>query len=322
MIFLFGPGVPDSLTRFFSARADEDGHRVIAAQMGKYAGGEAFCLFPGFSPGDVRGAPAALFMSFADAGGYGASDSFTHMLLAGSILKSHQAGPLWAVVPYGPYSRQDRERNKVMGGTACETAARHLALDFAGFSAIDLHSVHAETALRTHFGEGAVFSLDPSALFAADVRAQTPSSPVVVSPDEGANERADRLARLLGAGRFYVTKERRNVTNTRITKTAGSVEGCDAIIVDDIADTFGTAANCIRLVHEQGAARVFFYAAHPVLSGDALETIDRLKQEGALDRVRFCNTIARPPEVEVLDAGEMLYRHVAETVAGHPAMQV
>lgn len=337
MLFLFGRSLPKSLSRYFSDRALQDGHRVVFASMGSFPSSEAFSELRGLSLDELKGQPVVVFQSLADAGGFSANDYFTQMLLLGDTLKRYGAGPLWAVTPFGPYARQDQERVGKMDSVACYTAAKHLALDFEGLSTIELHSEKAKALMVTSFGNGRVFSVDPTEVFVNDLQSLQLQNPVVVSPDKGANARADALAKSLNADRFYVDKERSEIVNTTILGSRGEVSGCDAVMVDDMADTFGTAANSAALVRQKGASRVFFYSAHPVLSGPAWDRLAKLADQGVIDRVRFGNTIARAAEAEnfaqqhgpdiadkigFLGVEEVLYKHVNDIISVHPAMRM
>lgn len=53
----------------------------------------------------------------------------------------------------------------------------------------------------------------------------------------------------------------------------GNVEGCDAIIIDDMVDTGGTLCEAARQLKLAGAARVFAFITHGLLSGPAIERI-------------------------------------------------
>ena len=49
----------------------------------------------------------------------------------------------------------------------------------------------------------------------------------------------------------------------------GSVDGCDAIIVDDMVDTAGTLCAAAKMLKDSGARRVYAFASHGVFSGPA-----------------------------------------------------
>jgi hypothetical protein len=54
----------------------------------------------------------------------------------------------------------------------------------------------------------------------------------------------------------------------------GDVEGRTCILVDDMVDTAGTLCHAAKALKEHGAAKVFAYCTHPVLSGRAIENIE------------------------------------------------
>ena len=53
----------------------------------------------------------------------------------------------------------------------------------------------------------------------------------------------------------------------------GDVEGCNALVVDDIIDTAGTLTKSVDALKEKGANRVLAAGVHGVLSGPALQRI-------------------------------------------------
>jgi ribose-phosphate pyrophosphokinase len=67
----------------------------------------------------------------------------------------------------------------------------------------------------------------------------------------------------------------------------GEVEGKDCIIVDDIVDTAGTLCNAANALKDKGANQVQAYAVHPVLSGEAVEKINK----SMLDQLVVTDTI-------------------------------
>ena len=333
MLFLFGRSLPQGFSSYFTQRAAQDGHAVIFASMGNFPSSEAFSELKD----QIAGQPVAVIQSLAQVGSFSANDMFTQMLFAADTLKRYGAGPLWAVTPFGPYARQDQERPGKMDSVGCAAAARHLALDFAGISTIELHSTKAKALMEESFGSGNVYSVDPTQAYIDDINAQGGATdPVVVSPDKGANLRADLLAEKLPAGRAYVDKERSEVVHTRIVGAHGDVKGHNAIMIDDMADTLGTADNSARFLAKQGAASVFFYATHPVLSAPAWERLAKLIDEGVLKGARFGNTIARTAEhaqfaqqygpdiadkVGFVGMEALMYDHLVNEVARHPAMR-
>ncbi len=336
MLFIFGRSIPKNLSSHFVRQAEHDGHKTLFASMGIFPSSEAFCELKDISREQLAGQPIVVMESFARVGDFSANDFYATTLLLGDTLKRYGAGPLWLINPFGPYARQDQERPGKMDSVACEAAARHLALDFKGITCVEIHSLKAQNLMEKHLGAGNVISIDPTEIFVEDLKQFNLHDPVVVSPDKGANDRADSLAEQTGADRCYVDKERKEIVQTKVVGFKGDVKGSDAVMVDDMADTLGTAENSAIIVKEKGARRVFFYASHPVLTPPAWGRLAKLVSDGVVDHVRFGDTIARAAEHEnfaqqygpdvaakigFVGVEKILYRHVMQDIAKHPTMQ-
>jgi ribose-phosphate pyrophosphokinase len=72
----------------------------------------------------------------------------------------------------------------------------------------------------------------------------------------------------------------------------GDVEGRHCLVVDDIIDTAGTLVKTVEALKEKGAVKVYACATHPVLSGPAVERIEKSQ----LEEVIVTNTIPLSPE--------------------------
>lgn len=125
------------------------------------------------------------------------------------------------------------------------------------------------------------------------VRKQLPN-PVVVSPDLGNTKRARNFAQFLDAPLAIIEKRRTdNTGKSEILNLIGSVEGCQAVLVDDEIDTGGSITQAAQVCFDNGASQVFATASHAVLSGPAVE---RLAQS-RIDEVVVTDTIAHPPDL-------------------------
>src|SRR5262249_28247411 len=94
---------------------------------------------------------------------------------------------------------------------------------------------------------------------------------VIVSADEGFAKKARMLADRLNVPLAIV--EKRRLGNKGITEAMniiGSVEGKNALIVDDEIDTAGSLTQAVRVVHEHGAKDIYCCATHAVFSGKAV----------------------------------------------------
>ena len=73
----------------------------------------------------------------------------------------------------------------------------------------------------------------------------------------------------MDCGLAMIVKQRAKANEIERMDLVGSVEGCDAIIVDDMVDTAGTLCKAAEVLKEFGARRVFAFATHGVFSGPA-----------------------------------------------------
>jgi ribose-phosphate pyrophosphokinase len=110
----------------------------------------------------------------------------------------------------------------------------------------------------------------------------------VVSPDAGGVERARAFAKRLNNAELAMVNKRRTEANVaQVMNVIGDVEGRTCLVVDDIIDTAGTLVKTVEALKEKGAVKVYACATHPVLSGPAVERIEK----SMLEEVVVTNTI-------------------------------
>ena len=112
-------------------------------------------------------------------------------------------------------------------------------------------------------------------------------NPIVVSPDAGGVERARSFAKLLNADLAIVDKRRPRPNEAAIMNIIGDVNGRNAIILDDMIDTGGTLTKVADAIKNAGAVKVYAAASHGVLSGEAIEKI----QKSSLEEVVITDSI-------------------------------
>jgi len=115
----------------------------------------------------------------------------------------------------------------------------------------------------------------------------TPDEVVIVSPDAGGVERARAYSKRLGTTLCIVDKRRLKANVAEVMNVIGDVHGKTAILLDDMIDTAGTLTQGANALMDKGAKRVFAYATHAVLSGPA---VDRL-QKSPIEEVVVSDTI-------------------------------
>ena len=116
---------------------------------------------------------------------------------------------------------------------------------------------------------------------------------MVVSPDVGGVVRARALAKRLDDTDLAIIDKRRPKANeSEIMNIIGDVDGRTCVIIDDLVDTAGTLCNAAGALKDFGATKVVAYCTHAVLSGRAIENIDKSR----LDELVVTDTIPLRPE--------------------------
>jgi ribose-phosphate pyrophosphokinase len=184
-------------------------------------------------------------------------------------LKRASVGRVTAVVPYYGYARQDR---KVAPRAPISAKLVSDFLTVAGIDrlvTVDLHAGQIQ----------GFFNLPVDNLYAApallDYLRQYDEDLVIVSPDAGGVERARAYAKRLGAGLAIIDKRRDAPNQAKAMNVIGDVKGKTAIVLDDMIDTAGTICAGAEVLMENGAKEVMACATHPVLSGPAVERLEK-----------------------------------------------
>jgi len=204
------------------------------------------------------------------------------MLIMIDAFKRSSAARITAVLPYFGYARQDR-KDKPRVPISAKLVANILSA--AGTNRVltmDLHKAQIQ----------GFFDIPVDHLFAAPViidylsRLDSPKL-TLVSPDAGGAERARAYAKRLDAELAIIDKRRSDDGTAEVMNVIGDVEGRTCILQDDIIDTAGTITKGANALKENGAAQVFACAVHGVLSGPAIDRIEK----SPIDKLIVTNTI-------------------------------
>jgi ribose-phosphate pyrophosphokinase len=209
-----------------------------------------------------------------------------------------------AVIPYYGYARQDRKDKPRVPISAKLVANLLSAAGASRVLTMDLHKAQIQ----------GFFDIPVDHLFAAPVIIEylsklSEDSVTIVSPDAGGAERARAYAKRLGAELAIIDKRRSTETGAaEVMNVVGDVKGRTCILQDDIIDTAGTIVKAATALKENGAARVIACAVHGVLSGPALERIEK----APIEKLIITNTIpcngeaARSSKIVVLSVARLL----------------
>jgi ribose-phosphate pyrophosphokinase len=239
-----------------------------------FSDGEIFCQIDE----NVRGSDVFIVQSTCEP----VNENLMELLIMLDAFKRSSASRVTAVIPYYGYARQDKKDRPRVPITAKLVAD---LISRAGADRVLTMDLHADQI------QG-FFDVPVDHLFAAPVileavHALNIPDLVIVSPDAGGVERARAIAKRLGVGLAIVDKRRTAPNTAEVMHVIGDVDGCNALIVDDIIDTAGTLTKTVEALKLKGANRILSAGTHGVLSGPALTRIN----EAPLEAVLITNTI-------------------------------
>jgi ribose-phosphate pyrophosphokinase len=211
------------------------------------------------------------------------NDSLMEVMVMVDALKRASAGRITAAMPYFGYARQDRRpRSARVAITAKVVADMLTGAGVNRLLTMDLHSDQIQG-----FFDIPVDNIYASPILLSDVWKHDYPNLIVVSPDVGGVVRARALAKQLDADLAIIDKRRPKPNVAKVMNIIGDVVGRTCIIMDDMVDTANTLCEAANALKERGAARVLAYCTHAVLSGPAIERIER----SALDELVVTDTI-------------------------------
>ncbi|MEQ1630200.1 MAG: ribose-phosphate pyrophosphokinase [Gallionella sp.] len=236
------------------------------------------------------------------------NDSLMEVMVMVDALKRASAGRITAAMPYFGYARQDRRpRSARVAITAKVVADMLTGAGVNRLLTMDLHSDQIQG-----FFDIPVDNIYASPILLSDVWKRDYPNLIVVSPDVGGVVRARALAKQLDADLAIIDKRRPKPNVAKVMNIIGDVVGRTCIIMDDMVDTANTLCEAANALKERGASRVLAYCTHPVLSGPAIERIEKsaLDELVVTDTIPLSEAAAKCRKIRQLSTAELL----AETI--------
>jgi ribose-phosphate pyrophosphokinase len=298
----------DKRLMLFSGRANPELAARIADKIGvdlgpvtlkTFSNGEVYCRYEE----SIRGADVFLIQPTCrnPATGVNPNDALVELLQMIDAAVGASAHRVIAVTPWFGYSRQDKKsapREPISARLVAHMleaagADRVVTMDLhagqvQGFFSIPVDHMTAVMMLTQYFDDLGLTDL------------------VVVAPDAGRVKLNKKFASKIGAELAILDKERPAQQVAEIGYVIGDVRGKTAIIVDDMIDTAGTLKAAAQTVLDEGAARVYACATHPVFSGNAYENLasSGFEQVVVTDTIPLRN--GAPDNVRVLSVADLL----------------
>ena len=262
--------------------------RVIGIKLGEnevkgFADGEVSCsLYE-----TVRGSDVFLVQSTCKP----VNDNLMELLIMIDACRRASAGRITAVVPYFGYARQDRKAKSRDPISAKLVANMITAAGADRVLTMDLHAAQIQG-----FFDIPVDNLLGNPIFVdyyAKKFGERASEMVVVSPDVGSVGRSRAFAQKLHMNLAIVDKRRPKANMSEVMHVIGDVRGKDCILFDDMVDTAGSLCGAARAIVEVGGAnRVYACASHGVLSGPAIERVEK----SGIEELALLDTIPAHPD--------------------------
>ena len=218
------------------------------------------------------------------------NDNQMEPLIGIDAAKRASAGRIRAVMPYFGYARQDRKarsRDPITAKLVADLltsagADRVLTMDLhaaqiQGFFNIPVDNLLGGPTLYNYFAD----KIDDNF--------------IVVSPDVGSVNRARKVAERLNCPMAIIDKRRPRANVMEVMNIIGNVEGKKCLLVDDMIDTGGTITQGAQALVDAGAKEIFACCTHAVLSGPAIERIEK----SPIEELVMLDTILLPPEKHI-----------------------
>jgi ribose-phosphate pyrophosphokinase len=285
---------PSGKLMLFSGRSNPElAHRIadqLNIELGEveletFENGETYCRFRE----SIRGADVFIVQSCH---GRATNDHLLELVIMIQAAKLASANRITAVMPWFPYSRQDKK------SSPREPITAKLVADMLGAAGVD-----RVLTMDLHAGQiQGFFNIPVDHMTALPLFAQYYRDKglygdgiVVVSPDPGRAKMATKFAEMLEAEFALMRKTRPAHDVAAVTEVSGRVAGKTAIMTDDIIVTGGTLIAGAKALREAGATEVYACATHALIPDGAFEKLGKseLREIAVTDTVPV-NPLNRP----------------------------
>jgi ribose-phosphate pyrophosphokinase len=217
-----------------------------------------------------------------------ANDNFMELLFWVDALKRASAASVTVVMPYFSYAKGDKKDEPRVSIRARVCAD---AIEAAGTDRVltmDLHAPQLQGFFRIPVDDLYAMPVLCDAIAAKHIERL-----VVVSPDAGFAKKARLWADRLQVPLAIADKRRVDHSETaEVTELIGSVQGCQALIVDDFTISAGTLVDAARVLIDRGAVGVHAAVTHGLLTPEASVRLD----DSPIERLYVTDTIELPAE--------------------------
>jgi len=231
------------------------------------------------------------------------NDNLMELLIMIDALKRASAQRITAVIPFFGYARQDRKDQPRVPITAKLVANLLTTAGANRILTMDLHAGQIQGFFDIPVDH--LFAVGVFIDYILDLKLK---DPVVVTPDVGSIKMARSYAKRLSFPLAIIDKRRESAEKTEVMHILGEVEGKNAIIVDDMVATGSSLIEAVEALKKAKCKSIRATISHGVLSGPAIERIDKCKdlQELAIsDSIPLADD-KKHPRIKVLSVAGLL----------------
>ena len=252
------------------------GTELAEVERKSFASGEIYLRLAD----SVRGADCFVMQSHSG----DINKTIMEQLLLVDALKRASAKRITAVLPFYPYSRQDKKALPREPISARLVGDMFVAAGVDRLVSIDLHTQQIQGFVDQPFDH-----LTAMPLFVDYFKEKFKEPISIISPDAGGVKRATTFAKHLEAYVGFVHKKRDPKIHNEVKSftVIGEVEDRHAILLDDIIDTGGTIAAASRILKERGAKSVNVAATHGIFSDGSVEKL----KDAPIDKIVVTDTL-------------------------------
>lgn len=235
------------------------------------------------------------------------SDNLLELLFMIDAARRASAKHVTVVIPYYGYARQDR-KDRPRVSIAAKLVANILSA--AGANRVITCDLHAGQIQG--FFDIPLDHLSASVVFVPYIKVliqKNNLNTLFAAPDVGGVSRTRTFAAYFNADMVICDKYRKRANEIASMQVIGDPEGTDVFMVDDLVDTAGTLCKAADVLKDKGAKSVRAIVTHPILSGKAMENIDKSQ----LEELVITDTLAlkvEHPKVKVLSVADMFAKAI------------
>ncbi len=286
--------------------ARELGIECGAVELKTFANGEIYCRYLE----SIRGGDVFIVQSPAMSPNEHLMELWV-MINAAKLASAHR---ITAVLPWYPYSRQDKK------SAPREPITAKLIADFLQVAGVDrVLTMDLHAGQIQGFFDIPVDHMTALPLFAQYFRDQGlfGEDVVSVSPDAGRAKMARRFGEMLDGKVALLNKTRPAHDAAAHTEVIGEVDGKIAIMSDDIIVTGGTLLSGAAALRKAGARAVYACATHALFPDGALDKLvaSEIEQIVVTDTVPV-SPLNRPEKLQVLTVSKLLAESIRNVFSG------